>query len=195
MAEVDNEQGASAIRRNLRFETAQELFDGIPEISEDVTARPAGEEAMAFAVGLVSSPTPEEAITVCAYNLPRRFAVWWGHECLKRVTHLLDATDEYMLDLAAQWVANPDEDMRYNALDAAVEARAKTPGVWIALAAGWSGGSMVGPDLPPVPPSPHLTAKAVNAGVLSVLARVEIGTRVSTMGSFVRMADQLARDG
>ena len=67
----------------------------------------------------------------------------------------------------------------------------KTPGVWIALAAGWSGGSMVGPDAMPVAPPPYLTARAVNAGVLSVLARVDrrAGPRRS---AFVDMGIRLA---
>ena len=68
----------------------------------------------------------------------------------------------------------------------------KTPGVWIALAAGWSGGSMIGPDSVPVTPPPYLTAKAVNAGVLSVLARVDRKERASTLGRFVDMGIRLA---
>ena len=68
----------------------------------------------------------------------------------------------------------------------------KTPGVWIALAAGWSGGSMIGPDSVPVTPPPYLTAKAVNAGVLGVLARVDRKERAATLGRFVDMGIRLA---
>ena len=63
----------------------------------------------------------------------------------------------------------PDEERRNHALEQGMASPTKTPGVWLALAAGWSGGSMMGPDAPPVPPPPYLTARAVNAGVLSVL--------------------------
>ena len=58
----------------------------------------------------------------------------------------------------------------------------------IALAAGWSGGSMSNPGLPSVPPPPHLTPRAVNAGVLGALARVDNGHRGPTLKTFVDMA-------
>ena len=44
----------------------------------------------------------------------------------------------------------------------------------------------------PVTPPPYLTAKAVNAGVLSVLARVDRKERASTLGRFVDMGIRLA---
>lgn len=195
MGDVEGSGSAPVARRNLRFEVAQELFDGIPEIAEDITARPSGHSAVEFVTALVEGETPEEAITFSAYNLPRRYAVWWGHECLRRLDAVLNDSDRQMLDLAAAWVANPDEDTRYAALDAAVEAKDKSPGVWVALGAGWSGGSMVGPDLPAVPPAPHLTAKAINASILTVLAKVDLDERSNMLGSFVRMSLQLAEGG
>lgn len=182
-------------RRNLRFEAANDLFESIPEIAEDVTARPDGEDAITFVSKLTASETPEEAVTFCAYALPRRHAVWWGHECLSRVKDLLSPEDTHMLTLAAAWVAEPDEDRRRAALAAASEVENPTAGTWIAYAAGWSGGSMVGPELPEVPPPAHLTAKAVNAGVLTILAGVDLESRDSTLASFVKMAMQLADEG
>ena len=97
-----------------------------------------------------------------------------------------------MLTLAESWVRYPEEDQRCAVLDAGMAAPTKTPGVWIALAAGWSGGSMIGPDSMPVTPPPYLTAKAVNAGVLGVLARVDRKERASTLGRFVDMGIRLA---
>ncbi|MFT6913312.1 MAG: hypothetical protein ACJAQW_001922 [Paracoccaceae bacterium] len=186
--------GAGEKRRNLRFDKASDLFLNIPEISEDVTATPGDQDTVTFINTLLASPTPEEAISFCAYVLPRRFSVWWGHECLRQDETLLDSADLQMLELAAQWVANPDEENRYSALDAAMESAAKTPGVWVAFGAGWSGGSMVGPDMPPVPPPPHLTARAVNAGVLSLLARVDVNQREEQLDRFARMAIKLSED-
>ncbi|MBM7068833.1 hypothetical protein [Actibacterium sp. 188UL27-1] len=181
-------------RSNFRFAMAQELFDEIPEVTEDITARPDGHSTVDFINQIVKGDIPEEAITFCAYVLPRRFAVWWGHECLKMLDHTLDDHDRDMMVLAADWVGNPEEESRYDALDTAMDAKAKTPGVWIALGAGWSGGSMVGPEMPPVPPAPHLTARAVNAGILSVLARVDVSERAEHLGRFTRMALRLGQD-
>ena len=184
----------SGSRGNFRFTHATELFQEIPEISEDITARPDSHNCEEFIRALVGSQTPEEAITFSAFVLPRRFSVWWGHECLKLMEGTLDPHDVRMLELAAVWVGDPEEDNRYAALDAAMESAAKTPGVWIAFGAGWSGGSMVGAELPPVPPPPHLTARAVSAGVLSVLARVEVTDRLEQLDRFARMAIRIGTD-
>lgn len=192
MGEIEGGHGVQHKRLNLRFEIAGDLFAEIPEIAEDMDARPTGETAMEFVETLLKSETPEEAITVCAYNLPRRHAVWWGHECLMRVQELWEPGDKEMLELAAAWVAEPDEQRRQAALVAALEVESPTAGTWIAYAAGWSAGSMNGPDLPEVPPAPFLTAKAVNAGVLTILAAVDLESRDKTLASFVKMARQLA---
>ncbi len=84
------------------------------------------------------------------------------------------------------------EEHRQRVLDEGMERRNKSPGVWIALAAGWSGGSMVAPDLPKVNPPIYLTARAVNAGVLGALARVDIKHRADTLNVFVEMGVSLA---
>ena len=55
---------------------------------------------------------------------------------------MLDEQDREMLRLAEDWVRDPEEDRRYAALEAAMGTQVKTPGVWIAFAAGWSGGSI-----------------------------------------------------
>ncbi len=195
MGDISQTADGATKRKNLRFEVAQELYDSIPEIEEDVTARPNGHSSIEFITVLSKSETPEEALTYCAYVLPRRFAVWWGHECLRKIEEILDQTDKDMLDLAARWVGDPDEDSRYRALDAALEARVKSPGVWVALGAGWSSGSMAGVDVPPVPPPPFLTARAVNAGLLSALARYDVKTRAEHLQRFVRMALMLTEEG
>ena len=46
--------------------------------------------------------------------------------------------------------------------------------------------------VPPVPPPPYLTPRAVNAGVLSVLARVDRTLRAKTLASFIDMGIRLA---
>lgn len=184
-------------RPNLRFETAEELFAQIPEIAEDLTARPngSGQDPIAFIEALLASPVPEEAVTFAAYVLPRRHSVWWGHECLRHVAAMLSETDQEMLALAAAWVGEPNEDTRYAALDAAMEAPVKSPGVWIAMGAGWSGGSMVPKDYQPVAPPPFLTARAVNGGILSILALTDRKQRPARLTEFVQMALQIARGG
>ena len=50
---------------------------------------------------------------------------------------------------------------------------------------------MLPPDAAPVEAPPYLTAKAVNAGVLSALARVDRKSRAATLKLFVNMGMQL----
>lgn len=176
----------------MHFVRAQDLFDAFPTAGDDIRARPDGEAPLEFVAVLGRSATPEEAITYAAYLLPRRRAVWWGHECARSLLHLLTEEDRQMLTLAEAWVREPEEEQRVRALMFAMAGKNKTPGVWIALAAGWSGGSMSDPGLPLVPPPVQLTPRAVNAGVLGALARVDNGHRASTLRTFVEAAIALA---
>lgn len=177
---------------NFQFATARELYAAYPQIEEDLTAQPDGGAALDFMAALAGTPTPENALTFAAYALEKRPAVWWGHECLARADEVLTANDHEIMALAAAWVGEPNEATRYAALDAALASPAKTPGVWLGLAVGWSGGSMAPRGLPAVPPPMHLTARAVNAAVLSVLARFDRAARPEVLKSFVRMARLLA---
>jgi hypothetical protein len=177
---------------NLRFQTARELFESIPKIAEDMTARPGPQDSLSFIAALASSGTPEEALTFSAYVLMPRHAVWWGHECLRHADAKLGDEDRAMMELAAAWVGQPDEDHRYAALDAAMASEAKTPGVWIAFAAGWSSGSLSKRGQPAVPVPLFLAGRAVNAGVLSALARVGREDRQPLLQTYVKMAQMLA---
>lgn len=141
---------------------------------------------------LLDSKIPEEAITFCAYLLARRVAVWWGHQCLARLKDVLDEQDREMLVLAEDWIREPEEDRRYAALDAAMATRVKTPGVWIALAAGWSGGSLAPRNLAPVTPPPYLTPRAVNTGILAALARRPMADRSAALRDLTELGLSLA---
>lgn len=175
----------------LRFNTARELFEAFPEAEDDISADPTDDDPVSYLRKLAQSGTPENAITFCAYLLPRREAVWWGHQCLHRLPQALEAPDHVYLQLAEDWVREPEEERRRAALDAGTAARPKSPAAWIALAAGWSGGSMLGADAAAVPPPPYLTAKGVNAGVLSSLARIDQQERAASLRTFVEMGIHL----
>lgn len=177
----------------LRYRTAQELFAALPEIGEDMEARPRRDEnVMDFARGLLDGPAPEEAVTAAAQMFVRRVAVWWGHECLRHVGDRLDPADHAMMERAAAWVAQPDEGARAAMLDAAMACEIRSPGVWLALGAGWGGSSLTPPDSPPVSPPRFLTGRGVNAAVLAALARVPQPRRQATLCDFLSMAQDLA---
>lgn len=178
--------------QGLRFATAREVFDAFPTVGDDVTAQPTDDPVLDYVRTLLESSTPENAVTFCAYLLRRRVAVWWAHQCLSGMPALLGPEDQQMLALAEAWVREPEEEERNEALTAAMDAPTKTPGTWVALGAGWSGGSMLPPDLAPVSPPAHLTPKAVNAAVLGMLARVPHTHRAECLRGFVDMAIHLA---
>jgi hypothetical protein len=139
------------------------------------------------------SKTPEEAITFMAFALAPRHAVWWGHECLKAAPDFLTDQDRQMMAFIASWVAEQDDDSRYAAMEAAMQVSVHGPGVWMALGAGWSGGSMSARGLPPVAPPPSAMCQAMNAGLHSALARVPQDKRRRMLDHFVGMAEVLAK--
>lgn len=178
----------------LRAPLARQVYGSAPEMAADI-AVPArdDEHVFDFARRLRLGATPEEAVTLMAYALQPRPAVWWGHECLKALPDLLTEQDRAMLGLCAAWVAEPTEPNRYRALDAGLHAPLRGPGAWLALAVGWSGGSMAPEGLPLVAPPPHAMGRAVNAAVLTALARVPQGNRSRMLEHYVSMAEVLAK--
>ena len=169
----------------LRFNTAREVFDAFPTAYDDITAEPDDTPPLRFLNVLAKSETPEEAITFCSYMLPRREAVWWAYQCVTLNGTELSTEERDLVTVAESWVREPDEDNRKKALVAGMNARYKTPGAWVALAAGWSGGSMVVEAEYPVPAPAHLTARAANAAVLSALARIDNDRRAEYLKTYV----------
>ena len=178
----------------LRVQVARDLFDSVPAIANLVLARPQpSQHCMDFLRQLLQGSTPEEALTFMAFALMARHAVWWGHECLKATPELLTDQDREMMALIAAWVAEQDDDSRYAALEAGLRAAVHGPGVWLAVGTGWSGGSISGRGLPPVPPPVGATGQALNAGINSALARVPLDLRRRMIDHYVGMAEVLAK--
>lgn len=184
----------TAPAEGLRVQLAEELFGAMPALPTLVTAKPReGIHCLDFLRQLTQSGTPEEAVTFMAFALAPRHAVWWGHECLKAAPDLLTDQDRHMMSLIGTWVAEQSDDSRYAALDAAANVAVHGPGVWLALGAGWSGGSMAARGMPPVPPPPSATGQALNAGLQSALVRVGQDKRRRMLDHFVAMAEVLAK--
>lgn len=179
----------------LRLQVASELFQAMPPLGSLVLGRPLPEQhCLDFLSQLLAGATPEEALTFMAFALPARHGVWWGHECLKALPDLLTPQDHEMLRLIETWVAQQDDDSRYAALEAGLRAEVHGPGVWLALGAGWSGGSISGKGLPPVPAPAGATGQALNAAINSALARVAQDKRRRTIDHFAAMAEVLAKN-
>jgi len=176
----------------FRTSTARDVFDSFPTAYADMKAVPTEQPSLTFCRSLIASRIPEEAITFCAYLLPARVAVWWGHECLVNLADRLDNQDLRMLELVHGWVSDPSEYRRFVVLDEATIAEPRTPGVWIALAAGWTTGAAPGGTALANGHPSSRTARAVSTGILTALARVALADRAPVLADFVAMGMQLA---
>lgn len=186
------EEKITAMANGLQFKTARDLFAANAAAARDMTAVPTDQPSLEFCRLLLAGRTPEEAITFCAYLLPDRAAIWWGHECLGHLTELLEEQDRALLALVQDWVSDPYNPGRLAAVDEAAAAQQRTPAVWIALAVkchlNGSGVERTNGSSP----RPLSAAHAVNAGILTGLARVAIADRSSVLSAFVEMGIQLA---
>jgi hypothetical protein len=180
----------------IRFTSALQVFEAFLPAREDIVAAPADVPPLQFARSLVASSTPEDAISFCAYLLPRREAVWWSCQCVRALAPQLPTGSDIPLAAAEEWVREPEEERRQNALSAGLAADPQHAAAWTALAAGWSGGSLapVGQEIV-VPPPAHLTAKAVRTAVLIGLARGETQLRRSSLAACVDACVRFAEGG
>jgi hypothetical protein len=156
----------------LRFATVCDLYEAFPTAKEDVGIEPCDVQSLEFLRTQVNVEAWDEAISYCAFLLPRREAVWWGCQSLRKISPYSTPKDALALDLAESWAQEPDEPRRRAALDYGNQGDKRSPMVWMALAAGWSGGSVVTPEHGNVPAAPHSTARAVRAGLL--IARCQV---------------------
>ena len=176
----------------IRFTTARDLFEAFPAARDDMQAKPTDEAPLAFLKRLTESETPEDAVAFCAYMLPRREAVWWGCQCVRGLGVPHNSEEAAALKAAEEWVREPEERSRREALQLGTDGSRNAPASWLALAAGWSGGNMMPAESPPVPAPPHLTAKAVRAAVLTAVARLPVKERRENLKKCLNEALRLA---
>jgi hypothetical protein len=172
-----------------RFRMARDLFLAYPALRRDMTAVPASETPLEFCQILLGSQIPEEAVTFCAYLLPKRLGIWWAHECLTQVAELLEEGDQEILRLIRNWIGAPMESRHRQSLYNLPIPKDRTAAGWIALAANWEI-EHNGPR--PSPTEQASAARAINIGVLAGLARVATGDRPDAIAAFAGLAVQLA---
>ncbi|WP_298262188.1 hypothetical protein [uncultured Litoreibacter sp.] len=174
---------------NLRTVLAPDLYAMMPELKEDIQLQPRANESVSFLLArLRSSTTPEEAVTMASYAFQPRISVWWAHECMTTMREHLTPIDHQLLELIGGWAHDPSDSNRRGIYDVALSAPSKTPGVWLGLATGVSGG---GRRDEPVDLS---TPRAVNAGILSCLARGGLPQRSINLARFITLAQTLVGD-
>jgi len=174
---------------NLRTVLAPDLYAMMPELKEDIQLQPRPEETISRLLArLRSSTTPEEAVTLAAYAFQPRISVWWAHECMTTMRDHITPIDHQLLELIGAWAHDPSDANRREIYDIALGAPSKTPGVWLGLATGVSGG---GRRDEPVDLS---TPRAINAGILSCLARGGLPQRSINLARFITLSQTLVGD-
>lgn len=174
----------------LRFTTAREVFEAFPSALKLVTAAPTSEPPLAFLAKLVQGTEPKDAVSFCAFLLPRRETVWWVVQSLRALQPA--GPQDTALAAAEAWVRAPDDTTRRAALAAGDAGDAEQPSTWAAWAAGYSGGSMVASHSVPCPPD--LTAKMARIAILSALGKVPREQRDAALRSCVEACIRLAND-
>jgi hypothetical protein len=175
-----------------RFETVNDLYSAIPQVAEMTHNRPLEAEApLHFMVRLRGSTTPEEAVTFTAFVVHPKLAIWWGHECLRQMPNALTPTDRSMMEMVSEWISAPTTERRHAIMKEALWCPIRCPGVHLALAVGWSGGSIAPNDPANVPL--HRTPRAVNTAILSCLAQVDLSKRQVFLARFIDMAESMLR--
>jgi hypothetical protein len=137
-----------------------------------------------------------EAAKLCAHALPKREAVWWACMCVRHTRPAdASATLEQICAAAETWVRKQTDESRRAAFELAQAAGFDTPEAWCAVGAFWSGDSMAPPDLPKVPPAPHLCGTAVAGAVNLAAVRGDPLQRDARLARFIESARDIAAGG
>src|ERR1700733_896257 len=133
----------------IRFATARALFETFPQSITKLAVAPTDESPVIFLKSLLAREKFDDAVTFCAYLLPRREAVWWACRTVRALSE--SSAKSAGLMAAEAWVQQPETDRRLAALDIATKGDPNDPTTFLAFAAGWSGGALYPHPESPVP--------------------------------------------
>ncbi len=139
---------------------------------------------------LLAAGFGEDALRLVTRSLPRKFALAWACDNIKRA--LPPDTEDFELNragvaLAEAWLANPTEKQRRVALEFAERNEFSGTGSWLAAAAGWMDGSLAPEGYAEVSPPPQLVYDAVIAAHLTLVA-ADASTMPEVLQRFVTSA-------
>ena len=179
----------------VRFATAEALFETFPELSEKISAKPSEQSATKFLQTLVAAGKIEDAVTFCAYLLPRREAVWWACRCARASSDHFAEDRAVALVAAEAWVKEPDDERRQAALELGTKGHSDDALTWVALAAGWAGGFLVSGPQRSIPMPQYMTARATRTAILINALSVKRDQRPAYLQSCIADGTRLAENG
>lgn len=136
------------------------------------------------------------AIRVLGQALPPREAIWWACVSARKAPDPAATPEDLAaLHAADAWVRRPSEEHRRAAMAAAEAAGARSPEAWAAIGAFWSGGSLGPPNVPEMPPAPHMCGVAVASAVLLAAVRGDPVRAEERYVAFLASARDIAQGG
>ncbi|MBS1857938.1 MAG: hypothetical protein JST11_21395 [Acidobacteria bacterium] len=108
----------------------------------------------------------EDAVSFLTHKMTVQNAVRWALECIRELQDpaLKDKKNPSM-DAAENWLKAPADPARWAANDAAEKSKVTTSAELVARGVFYSGGSVVGPESPPVEPPPYCGQKFIAGGI------------------------------
>ncbi|MEO1527512.1 MAG: FHA domain-containing protein [Planctomycetota bacterium] len=147
--------------------TAEELCRLIELDEEGMQLLSPDQSPSMFVDTLVAEDRFVDAVRLIAYALTKSQAVKWAHEGISEIGSPEKRTpqDQVAIEATGKWIEDEAEANRRTALISAEELEFATAPACVAAAAGWSGGSMVSPDLDPIEPDHLLTARMASIAI------------------------------
>ena len=177
----------------IRFTTVQDLFEAYPTARHDVGPADTSLPSLDFLRAAIGKRTWPSAVSFCAYLLPRRVAVAWGCRALRRMVDRFEPSADRAIRFAEAWVEDPDESHRSKALAVGNANDHNAPTTWLALAAAFSGGSVVPAEFDPVEARPEQTASAIRAAILIAMSGLARDSKDRIMTACLEDGIELAR--
>lgn len=179
----------------IRFTKASQVFDTYPDLDETVSRPETDMAPDAYIDILIKEDPPYSALAYFAHVLPKREAVWWGHQCVSGLLPGIGGTEAEIMRLCELWVREGDDDSREAVKKAAETIKADSAPVWVGFAAGWSGGSLSPNEDHRVEAPDDLTAKAVNTALLIAIGQAGPGRSAEVIRSCLDAGLEFAKGG
>lgn len=159
------------------------LLDGVGTVAEGLAI-------------LEAHGQPLAAVRVLGQALPPREAVWWACVCARAAPDPAATPEDLAaLQAADAWVRRPSEENRRAAMAAAEASGTRSAEAWAAVAAFWSGGSLGPPNVPEMPPAPHMCGVAAASAVILAAVRPDPAGAQDRYGRFIASARDIAQGG
>src|ERR1700676_1741041 len=123
-----------------RFATARELIGAFPFARYDLETKPTEQPPVEFIRSLTAAGAYRDAVSCCAYLLPRREAVWWACQCVRASRKTMLPEEKAALGAAEGGGRTPEEGLRQAAMAFGTDEPTDSAAIWACRAAAFSGG-------------------------------------------------------